>query len=70
MRAAPTGSLTLVQSSNAIHKPSVRWDTVSSSSFGSTPFHIELDVIPSNNDGLNSIALYMFGYDIFADAEL
>jgi len=70
MRAAPTGSLTLVQPSNAIHKPSVRWDTVSSSTFGTSPFHVDLEISPSTNDGLNSIALYMYGYDIFADAEL
>jgi hypothetical protein len=70
MRAAPTGSLTLVQSSNAIHKPSVRWDTVSSSSFGTSPFHVDLEVIPSINDGFNSLAFFMYGYDIFADAEL
>lgn len=70
MRTAPSGSFVLVQSSNAIHKPSLRWDGVSSSSFGSSPFHIELSVTPSTNDGLDSIALYMYGYDIFADAEL
>jgi len=70
MRAAPTGSLTLVQSSNAIHKPSVRWDTVSSATFGTSPYHVDLEIAPSTNDGLNSIALYMYGYKIFADAEL
>lgn len=70
MRAAPTGSITLVQSSNAIHKPSVRWDTVSSSAFGTGPFHVDLEVTPATNDTLNSIAFYMYGYDIFADAEL
>ena len=70
MRAAPTGSLVLVNSSNAVHKPNVRWDTLSTSSFGASSFHIDLEATPSTDDGLNSIALYMHGYKIFADAEL
>lgn len=56
--------------SNIIHKPGVRWDTISSLSLTRMGTYVNINCYPTVDDGGNQSGMYLYGIDIIHDCEL
>jgi hypothetical protein len=55
---------------NVIHKPGIRWDTISSITFTDMGSYLHIACTPSADDGGAMLGMYLYGIDIFCNAEL
>ena len=55
---------------NVIHKPGIRWDTISSITFTDMGSYLHISCTPSADDGGAMLGMYLYGIDIFCNAEL
>jgi hypothetical protein len=63
-------SYTVNSPSNIIHKPAVRWDTISSISFSRMGTYLHINCVPGIDDGSAQSGFYLYGIDIFHSCEL
>jgi hypothetical protein len=61
---------TINSPANIIHKPAIRWDTISSISFTDMGTYLDVTCRPTVDDGSSMIGIHLYGIDIFCNAEL
>jgi hypothetical protein len=55
---------------NIIHKPAVRWDTISNIVFTDMGTYLDVLCTPTVDDGSSMIGIHLYGINIFCNAEL